>query len=189
MVLKRIFDKGRPWINYSDDEDEQRLYRVNYELVLEKIIKSRSIDYLTLNSICNSMKINITTHQEEMAREIIDSDDEIKCTVLCTTIHKAKGLEYGCVMLPYTYQRIDDYKKADLDVVFFDGKLGYSVKVNNKKYTNNNYDRNIEIGQRIQEEARVLYVALTRSIHNFVWFRNMGEEDGLDWSKLLEGKM
>ncbi|EGD45824.1 UvrD/REP helicase [Ruminiclostridium papyrosolvens DSM 2782] len=188
MVLKRIFDKCKPWLNYSDNVDEQRFYKVNYELVLEKIIKSHSVDYLTLNYICNSLKINITTEQEEMAREIIDSRDEVKCTVLCTTIHKSKGLEYGCVMLPYTYHRIDDYKKADLDVIYYEGKLGYSVKINKKKYNNNNYNRNFEISQRIQEEARVLYVALTRAIHNFVWFRNVSEEAGLNWSKLLEGK-
>ena len=104
----------QPWYQYSDTDNEQRFYKANYELVLEKIIKTYSVDYLTLNVIEHSMHINIMTKQEELARNIEVETDDIR--VICTTVHKAKGLEYGCIIMPYMSMDIASMKKADLDV-------------------------------------------------------------------------
>ena len=54
------------------------------------------------------------TKQEELARNVENETDDIR--VICTTVHKAKGLEYGCVIMPYMGMDIASMKKADLDV-------------------------------------------------------------------------
>ena len=144
------------------------------------------MDYLTLNIICNSLKINIVTKQEELARTVDSQYEGFK--VICTTIHKSKGLEYGTVIMPYTNQKIDSFKKAELDIIYYDKKLGYALKIKKNKETNSNYNRTEEISQRIKEESRVFYVALTRAIRNFVWFKDLDQTSGLSWKDLLEGK-
>lgn len=185
VVLKTIYDSLQPWVNYSDDEDKQRFYKTNYDLMIEKIIKSYSVDYLTLTVITNAIQINILTRQQEMARGANEDASGIK--YLCTTVHKAKGLEYGTVILPYTGQAIDNLKKANTDVNYADAKLAYSIKVSeNKKDTNSNYDSQEEIGQRICEEARILYVAMTRAIRSCIWMKDVDKHTSMSWSRFLE---
>ena len=185
VVLKTIYDSLQPWVNYSEDEHKQRFYRTNYDLMIEKIIKSYSVDYLTLTVITNAIQINILTRQQEMARGTNEDTSGIK--YLCTTIHKAKGLEYGTVILPYTGQAIDNLKKANADVNYTNSKLSYSIKVSeNKKDNNSNYDPQEEIGQRICEEARILYVAMTRAIRNCIWMKDLDKHTSMSWSHFLE---
>lgn len=185
VVLKEIFDATQPWRQYSKDLDKQRFYRSNYELILEKIIKKFSVDYLTLNIVFNNLKINILAKQSELARNV--EDDQEGYRVLCTTIHRAKGLEYGTVILPYTNQAFDNLKKANIDVNYTNSKLGYSIKVDDfKKESNSNYNGREEVNQRIKEETRVLYVALTRAIRNCIWMKDLDKRNGISWSTLLE---
>ena len=185
VVLKTIFETLQPWNKYSDDIDKQRFYKSNYELLIEKIIKTYSVDYLTLTVIANSIQISILTNQKEMARAVAEDQTGIK--FLCTTVHKAKGLEYGTVILPFTDQAIDNLKKANTDVNYSNSKLAYSIKVDeNKKDCNSNYDSQEEIGQRVGEEARILYVALTRAIRNCIWMKDVDKKSNMSWSKFLE---
>lgn len=185
VVLKDIYDNLQPWLSYSDDREKQRFYRSNYDLMIEKIIKAYSVDYLTLTVITNFIQINILTRKQELARNI--NKDEAGIRFLCTTIHKAKGLEYGTVILPYTGQVIDNLKKARTDVNYTKAKLAYSITVGeDKKDCNSNYDSKEEINQRICEEARIFYVALTRTIRSFIWMKDMNKKTGINWSRFLE---
>ena len=186
MLLRNIYEGCQPWFRYSDNENEQKFYKANYELVLEKIIKTYSVDYLTLNVIEHSMHINIITKQEELARNVENETDDIR--VICTTVHKAKGLEYGCVIMPYMGMDIASMKKADLDVYVENDKLAYGIRIGdepNKKY-NSNYDISQEQTERVNEESRVLYVALTRAIRNVVWMKDVKSKSKISWQNLME---
>lgn len=186
MLLRNIYEGCQPWFCYSDNENEQKFYKANYELVLEKIIKTYSVDYLTLNVIERSMHINIMTKQEELARNVKNETDDIR--VICTTVHKAKGLEYGCVIMPYMGMDIASMKKANLDVYVENDKLAYGIRIGdepNKKY-NSNYDISQEQTEQINEESRVLYVALTRAIRNVVWMKDVKSKSKISWQNLME---
>lgn len=186
MLLRNIYEGCQPWFRYSDNENEQKFYKANYELVLEKIIKTYSVDYLSLNVIEHSMHINIMTKQEELARNVENETDDIR--VICTTVHKAKGLEYGCVIMPYMGMDIASMKKADLDVYVENDKLAYGIRIGdepNKKY-NSNYDISQEQTERVNEESGVLYVALTRAIRNVVWMKDVKSKSKISWQNLME---
>ena len=186
MLLRSIYEGCQPWYQYSNTDSEQRFYKANYELVLEKIIKTYSVDYLTLTVIEHSMHINIMTKQEELTRNIEVETDDIR--VICTTVHKAKGLEYGCVIMPYMGMDISSMKKADLDVYVENEKLAYGIRIGdepNKKY-NSNYDVSQEQNERVNEESRVLYVALTRAIRNVVWMKDIKSKSKISWQNLME---
>ena len=186
MLLRSVYEGCQPWQQYSDVDSEQRFYKANYELVLEKIIKTYSVDYLALNVIENSLHINIMTKQEELARNVVAENDDTR--VICTTVHKAKGLEYGCVVMPYMGMDIASMKKADLDVYVENNKLAYGIRIGdepNKKY-NSNYDISQEQNERVNEESRILYVALTRAIRNVVWMKDTKSKCRSSWQNLME---
>lgn len=183
-VLRTIYDALAPWKQYSYSREAQEYYRMNYDYLLEQIISFAKIDGLTLNQVLMYLKINILTGQKKTAREIPHSDD---IRLICTTIHKSKGLEYGTVILPYTNEDISDIKRVKLDASFSDSKLAYLVRFENgMKEKNTNYSEALEIDEQIAEESRILYVALTRAIRNCVWFNDLKSNASISWATMLE---
>jgi len=186
FVLKQIFDKLEPWRQHSRVSKEQRYYMANYEYLLERMIRYTRIDTLTLSQIKNYLEINILTEQKQPAREREPLEDGIQ--ILCTTVHKSKGLEYGTVILPYTYEDISDIRKVKIDANYSENKLSYTVLFDSKiRERNSNYNETFEVNEQISEESRILYVALTRAIRNCIWILNIDRDVKLSWGTLLEG--
>ncbi len=185
-ALKQIFDALKPWEIYSHSSDKKRLYIANYEYLLEKMIKFSRIDALTLNQVLEYLSINILTGQQQLSR-LMETDDE-GVRIICTTVHKSKGLEYGTVILPFTYEDIGNIKKAKLEASYNDNKLAYTVLFENEiRERNSNYREDKEIEEQIAEESRILYVALTRAIRNCIWINNIDSAPHTSWASLLEG--
>ena len=183
-VLKQIFDTLCPWKNYSEKEEEQLFYRENYEYLLECIVKYSRVDSLTITSILRYLKVNIVTKQEHTSRELDDGEQEIR--ILCITVHKSKGLEYGTVILPFTDDELGDLRRVKLDANYSRSKLSYCVTFENKlREKNTHFIDSSEIGEQISEEARILYVALTRAIRNCVWIKNVDRSPSISWSVML----
>ncbi|MBE5958728.1 MAG: DNA helicase UvrD [Lachnospiraceae bacterium] len=184
VALRDIYEALKPWKCYKD-EFQQGEYRENYELILEKMISKYSRDYLTINKIYDFLKINITTYQEEASRKHNEEDDDV--IVLCTTVHKSKGLEYGTVVLPYTSEDISDIKVGGMNVNICDDKVSYSInfKGGNSGYSGG-FDEATEEDEKIKEETRVLYVALTRAIRNIVWMKDLDTSEDISWGNYME---
>lgn len=184
FVLKQIYDALSPWKQYSGNLREQGYYMANYEYLLECMVKYSKIDSLTLTSVLHYLEINILTKQQHLSREMEDGEKEIR--VLCITVHKSKGLEYGTVILPYADEDLGDLRKVKLEANYSKSKLSYSVSFENRvKEKNTNYIDDQEIEEQIAEEARILYVALTRAIRNCVWIKNVDRNPEVSWSTLL----
>ena len=184
-ALKHIYDALEPWKTYSRNPSEQTFYMANYDYLLEKIVNYSRIDTLTINQIAQYLEINILTRQQELART---SDiDEEGIHIICTTVHKSKGLEYGTVVLPYTSEDIGDIRKVKLDANYSKSKLSYTVQFENKvRERNSNYNEDMEKSEQISEESRILYVALTRAIRNCIWIMNIDKTVPISWGTLME---
>lgn len=183
-ALKNIYDALEPWKNHSKAPASQLSYRANYDYLLEKIIKYSKIDTLTVAQISKYLEINILTKQQELARTL-DIDDE-GIHIMCTTVHKSKGLEYGTVVLPFTDEDISDIRKVKLDANYSKSKLSYTVLFENKvRERNSNYNEITEKTEQIAEESRILYVALTRAIRNCVWILNIDKAVPISWGTLM----
>ncbi len=182
--LRDIYEAAKPWVRCYGN-DERRAYRENYECLIEKITRRYSREYLTINMVYEFLKINITTHQEEASRNKVLEFDEIQ--VVCTTIHKSKGLEYGTVILPFTNEDISNINTGGLNVNIVDGKVsyGFSYDKNGFDYSSG-FDQRTEIHEKISEESRILYVALTRAIRNVVWLRDVDTDIENSWGRYLE---
>lgn len=183
-TLRLIYEATKPWKAFSpSDEYMQEYYCTNYELVFEELSKMNKKNYLTLDSINESLHINIMTGTEAKSREIdIDSED---IRVICLTVHKSKGLEYGAVIMPATDEEIDKPHKNGLEVSYIDGKIGYCLSANGDQYSNSFYETKTEIKEMMMEESRILYVAMTRAIDNFIWFINL-DAKGNNWGEMLK---
>ena len=143
------------------------------------------IDTLTITQISKYLEINILTRQKELARTP-DMDEE-GIHIVCTTVHKSKGLEYGTVVLPYTAEDISNIRRVKLDANYSKSKLSYTVLFENKiRERNSNYNEDVEKAELIAEESRILYVALTRAIRNCVWIMNIDKNVPISWRTLME---
>lgn len=183
MVLRKIYDATKPWKTYSADEEKQVHYRTNYDLVFEDLSKEGRYNYMTLDSINESLHILINMGSERTSRSVTDGGDHVR--VMCTTVHKSKGLEYDTVIMPITTDSIDTMHRNGLDVTYVNGKVGYCFSVNGESIANEYFYTEDEIDEIEMEEARILYVALTRAINKFCWFDKI-DSKGNTWGNLLE---
>lgn len=183
-TLRLIYEATKPWKAYSpSDEYMQEYYRANYDLIFEELSRMNRKSYLTLDSINESLHIFIMTGTEAKSREIeIDTKD---VRVICLTVHKSKGLEYGTVIMPATDAKIDEPHKDGLEVSYIDGKIGYCLSASGNQYSNSFYESKTEIKEMMMEETRILYVAMTRAIDNFIWFINL-DAKGNNWGEMLK---
>ena len=49
------------------------------------------------------------------------------------------------------------------------------------------FDEKLEISEKMKEESRILYVAMTRTIRNLVWFNDLDSCPEYSWADFLEG--
>ena len=183
MVIRKIYSATQPWKKYSSSLSKQNHYRSNYDMVFEDLSKEGKYGFLTLESINESLHILINAGSEKTSRSVADSVDYVK--IICTTVHKSKGLEYDTVIMPMTYDPIDTMHRNGLDVTFVNGKVGYCISANGESMDNEFFYTEAELEEIEMEEARILYVALTRAINQFYWFDKI-DSDTKSWGKLLE---
>lgn len=197
-VLRDIIEEARPWENYAEEQlkfydnlpQEEKpsreyltaFYRENLYLLIEKMVKHFSTDYLTLNKLEGFLKSRILTSDED-SREIKSEAEDEKIKIYCMTVHKAKGLEFDYVILPEISEEFKSVKGiGDVELIVLKKQSGYQVGYQlklreGKKYNeeptkicNSHYESNWkeEKEQRKKEETRILYVALTRAKRKIV---------------------
>ena len=73
------------------------------------------------------------------------------------------------MILPFTNEDISNIDVGGLNVNVVDGKVSYGFSYDKKTSDySGGFDQNTEIREKISEESRIMYVALTRAIRNVV---------------------
>lgn len=188
QVMREIYNALEPWKKCAGgDLRKEHEYQLNVDFLFEQIISACNIDRLTVNTLREHLFSCVISHASVESRRPPEDADEIP--IQCVTAHKAKGLEYGHVILPYASFPMDRVKSSRLHVNAArtpDGvQIGYSVSAENDVLQNSYYDPNAEATEKSREEARILYVAMTRAIRSFSWIELQGR-DGLRWQNLIE---
>ncbi len=96
----------------------------------------------------------------------LETDEQ---AVKLVTIHKSKGLEYSVVFCPYSWQDASIEHQGEEQVFFHENATGNLVRdLGSQGYEANKQRALVE---KMAEEVRLLYVALTRARHRcyFVW--------------------
>lgn len=190
QVMRKLYHILKPWVKYAaDNKEKQDYYRLNVDLLFEELVNSANMDSLTINSLVDILIANIVSQKNVDSRLPETRDDEI--VVRCVTVHKSKGLEYGSVILPYCSSPINIMKRTDMNVSVVNHgmiEVGYQIKVasdtENETYQNDFFDESMEKNERMREEARILYVAMTRAIRSFSWISFEGKKNKC-WQNLV----
>ena len=182
-MLRELYEASQPWKNYSSEERKQIYYKENYECLIEKLTAKHKSDYLTINRVCEDLQISITTWQEEQSRS---NDEANGIRLLCSTIHKSKGLEYGTIVFPFSDVNLGQIRKNSVIANIENNKLEYRFTINGNVCQNSTFNDEIESFEQAKEEIRILYVAMTRAIRNFVWFHDPEKGDSSNLNRIME---
>ncbi|MEN3005452.1 UvrD-helicase domain-containing protein [Dehalobacterium formicoaceticum] len=200
-VLREIVLDLAPWVCYGEKEltesdklRTQDFYRHNLDAIFEKMAFGSSSDFLTVSRVERFLEIMILTGQNEQNREPLVSEQ--KTNVVCMTVHKAKGLEFHTVILPYMSSTIGSKNhKGNTDVLVIDDHIGYSIRTENRQCVTNDYYQQFKSDEeedRRDEEARILYVALTRAKKRLIYFDDQKSSgttaEPKNWQALLRGE-
>ena len=112
-----------------------------------------------------------------------------KHTVKIVTVHTSKGLEYPIVLLPFSW----DTRKVKSN----DEPLLWHEPVNNQivaDFHRRSHPRKVEVRgfkalERVQEDMRLLYVALTRAKHHVVCWMGAIGRDGRSFDSFGLGRL
>ncbi|MBE6023498.1 MAG: hypothetical protein E7231_09725 [Cellulosilyticum sp.] len=179
-VIKQIIDDQRPWHPYGNlfenpesKLDEKKRYKRNLDCLMENIIEASNQDYITINKLRDFLYYKIFAKGHEDQREVHDELDKNNCKIICTTVHRSKGLEYTHVILPYCNIELEEIKGNEL--IMTENQIGLQLKVGETYIRNNVFGtkQNEELAAKVKEEIRILYVAMTRAEETFTWFKNL----------------
>lgn len=190
QVIRLLYNHLEPWNKYSMDEWNQHYYQLNVDLLFEQLINACNVDRLTINTLQEHL-FNCIVAQLPVDSRIPSTEKKTSVSVFCITVHKAKGLEYGHVILPYCYAPIDTVKQSHLNISTLPEedriRIGYSLSLsdNGRPFHNDYYDFDMEKAEKCREETRILYVAMTRAMCSFSWIRLAGRREQ-SWQNLIE---
>lgn len=212
QVIRQIIEQTKPHLKYAKKyyhkmlgdslaQDEvlemakyqAREYEANLNYLLYILQKQFSDQALTLNVIEEFLKYRILT--DTIEDQITYKELELTCAVRVMTVHKAKGLEFETVIIPFTDSKFESYYTDQFILNKEDGKyqLAYDITLDNKYYhqVSNNYYTDFhgnESKEIVGEETRLLYVACTRAKNRLYAFIDAFANDNgkmNSWQDLL----
>ncbi|WP_330948746.1 UvrD-helicase domain-containing protein [Virgibacillus sp. MG-45] len=167
-------------------EHEIKKYRLNIYKILSLASESNNIDLNNIIEIRNWLKTQIAVNRDEDEARVEIKDEEKIIQVL--TVHKAKGLEFDTVLVPYTNNKFQSNQYDDLLITHKDKNIsaGWKIAKGNTQspiFAELSEREGIEV---IREEARLLYVALTRTENRLqVLLNNEEQNHKASWSDLI----
>jgi DNA helicase-2/ATP-dependent DNA helicase PcrA len=181
-----------------DDSEVDNAERVRYARCFDHLVtimdQSFTSGPLTIESLLFWLKLNIAT---DFSVDEPYPTDDMKGKVLALTVHKAKGLEFDCVIVPKTWEPFVK-EKRDQEIAIESQasgppKIVWKWRIDKLLIENATSDpvwKDEEEEQR-KEETRLLYVALTRAIEHLVVFVKPSSSNGNtgqdlnSWSDLI----
>lgn len=169
----------------AEDDDgeavayEAAFYRLNLNKILELLSERFSRDGATLLEACRFLELSIDTNRSEdtLYPEFDDRAGGVRLEAM--TVHKAKGLEFDTVLIPYTSMPFfSDCERTEIAVAEADGRLRVGWKTRSWKTKEDEFGNRVPVVMRNtvfgelekteaeavrRDEARLLYVALTRA--------------------------
>lgn len=192
QAIRKVYSTLEPWKHFSSDPWKQHYYQLNVDLLFEQIINACNVDRLTINTLQEHLHNSIVSQVSVDSRTPANNEDE--AVIQCITVHKSKGLEYGHVIMPFCSASMNFIKKTQLHISTTKHqdryRIGYSMSVGDSGGTvqNDFYDEILEKSEKAREEARVLYVAMTRSMCSFSWVAIQGKQN-LSWQNLIDAEV
>lgn len=173
FIIKKIYKYREMWKNIgifytikniildyqknSNDSDQYTYYKKNINFLhIAELLEEKSEYFDKHESLIRWFEKKISDKENVLENEYIrnlNQSDSIKII----TIHKSKGLEYPIVWIPFA----TTYIKSKLNLYHNKKSLKIFFDLNQSEET-----KNITEEERLSEDLRLLYVAMTRSIYH-----------------------
>ncbi len=159
------------WIESSAEEAARaaaRQYKCDLDKLMVTLQGFSRRGHVTPLSLCRYLELMMSTNRDEMC----DSDAEVaENCINCMTVHKAKGLEFDTVIIPFTDWPFRTKSDTDILLDRDSGRMGWKYKLKDGRCLQNvNYgSMRVHENEMVRrEETRLLYVALTRTVSHLV---------------------
>ncbi len=153
-------------INRQATIDAKR-YRLCLDKLMDMIQQRMDGEFATLYDLYIYLTLMIATNREDKEPDV-DLADDYK-SVYIMTVHKSKGLEFDTVIMPAMGGNI--IPREDTTILVNDEKVGwvYLGKPGEKQCSRWYKELRVEaINRGMEEETRILYVAMTRAVNKLV---------------------
>ncbi len=171
---------------------KSRKYRANLDKLMAILYSHTSEDSMSLFNMYEFLKVSIATNRDEIEADV--DLPEGGPYVCCMTIHKAKGLEFDTVIIPFNKNTLQ-YPRSECLVSEDTHNMGWQFSLDDPdrgdgsfRMNNTNYGQlnQIDIYRSDEEETRVLYVAMTRVIRKlYIYIHRREINRPYSWAKLL----
>lgn len=191
-MMDELFDQLRPLERYAclrrnnfplyghsaDADYDVDCYLLNFNKLMRILYENFTGEYASLLGVFAFLENKMQTDRKEDCVYPDKKTEEGKCLVEVMTVHKAKGLEFETVILPYMNmpffqdEDYDEFKGFITDERSGQLTVGWAFQHRGKLRRNIFYDEMMTDEQQAarREEARILYVAMTRAIENLICF-------------------
>lgn len=162
---------------------DAKRYQLNLDKLMEMLQQRMDGEFTTLYDLYEYLTFMIATNREEMEPEIDMEDDYSSVHIM--TVHKSKGLEYDTVILPAMNHGLASDKRTT--ILANDKKVGwyYKGKVSGDMSSAWFAELHKEaVRKGMEEETRMLYVAMTRAVNKLVLLVN-DWDTYVSWSTLI----
>lgn len=186
IALDKTRMRGTEWTDAKRNRQaliDAKSYQKNLDKLMEMIRQRMEGEFATLYDLYVYLTLMIATNRDEMEPDVETTNDYTSVYVM--TVHKSKGLEYDTVVMPYMNKKIVPEEKT----MFLVGKrkvAWYYKRKEGATIKSAWYDemREEAIQKNLEEETRMLYVAMTRAVNKLVLLVNNWDSYE-SWSSLI----
>ena len=162
---------------------DAKSYQMNLDKLMEMIQQRMDGEFATLYDIYVYLSLMISSNREEMEPDIEMVVDYTSVYIM--TVHKSKGLEYDTVIMPAMNGNL--IPREQTTILVNDKKIAWYYKKNTSGHMNSVwYDelRKEAVRKGVEEETRMLYVAMTRAVNKLIMLVN-NWDSYQSWSSLI----
>ena len=186
IALDKVRMYGDDWIEAKKNRQaliDAKSYQMNLDKLMEMIQQRMDGEFATLYDIYVYLSLMISSNREEMEPDIEMVDDYTSVYIM--TVHKSKGLEYDTVIMPAMNGGL--IPREQTTILVNDKKIAWYYKKNTSGHMNSVwYDelRKEAVRKGVEEETRMLYVAMTRAVNKLIMLVNNWDSYE-SWSSLI----
>lgn len=186
IALDKVHMYGDDWTEAKKNRQaliDAKSYQMNLDKLMEMIQQRMDGEFATLYDIYVYLSLMISSNREEMEPDIEMVDDYTSVYIM--TVHKSKGLEYDTVIMPAMNGGL--IPREQTTILVNDKKIAWYYKKNTSGHMNSAwYDelRKEAVRKGVEEETRMLYVAMTRAVNKLIMLVNNWDSYE-SWSSLI----
>ena len=174
IALDKVHMYGEDWTEAKKNRQaliDAKSYQMNLDKLMEMIQQRMDGEFATLYDLYVYLSLMISSNREEMEPDIDMVDDYTSVYIM--TVHKSKGLEYDTVIMPAMNGGL--VPREQTTILANDKKVAWYYQRNVSGHMNSAwYDelRKEAVRKGVEEETRMLYVAMTRAVNKLVMLVN-----------------